>query len=259
MNAVTKDEAQVLELEPQQAARVPVVQQTGGLALSQGEAFMLNLLDRKLDFDQIERAMDLKDRMDAKLAEQAFNKAKAAFKAEVFVITKDRDNKQYGSRYSSIGNTVNTAGPYLSKHGFSWDWDHTQEGGKVKVTCTLSHELGHSKTAEFETPPDATGQKNPAQQIKSAITYGKLATFEAVCGLASSDANADDDGNGFTQATMQDAWVAKVEAAATLQELDAIYQGGTKAFQATKDTRGYAAFAAAGKKRSKALKEQANA
>lgn len=259
MNAVTKQEAEVLELEPQQKAQVPTVQQAGALALSQGESFMLALMDRGLDFDKIERAMDLKDRMDAKLAEQAFNKAKAAFKAEVFVITKDRDNKQYGSRYSSIGNTVNTAGPFLSKHGFSWDWDHTQEGGKIKVICTLSHELGHTKTATFETPPDATGQKNAAQQIKSAITYGKLATFEAVCGLASSDANADDDGNGFNQATMQDAWVNKVNAAKTLAELDAIYKGGTQAFQQTKDTQGYAAFAAAGKKRSKALQEQSNA
>ncbi|WP_241085163.1 hypothetical protein [Candidatus Vondammii sp. HM_W22] len=41
-----------------------------------------------------------------------------------------------------------------------------------------------------------SGSKNPIQQIKSTITYLKIATYEAVTGIASTEGNVDDDGNG---------------------------------------------------------------
>jgi len=47
-------------------------------------------------------------------------------------------------------------------------------------------------------PPDDSGKKNPLQQIKSTVTYLKISTLEAACGLASTDASADDDGNGYS-------------------------------------------------------------
>ncbi len=60
----------------------------------------------------------------------------------------------------------------------------------------MTHEKGHSETAEASAPADTSGAKNPIQQIKSTITYLKAVTFESICGLASTDANLDDDGNG---------------------------------------------------------------
>lgn len=266
MNAVTEhaslelvDDAKPAAQLPavQQTAQVPVLQQMAGHSLTKGEAFMLTLVDRGMNFDQIERAMDLKRRMDLMADEQAFHAALAAFKAEGVVVTKDRDNKQFGSKYSSLGNLVDTATPYLSKHGLSASFDQDQADG-LMIMCTLSLGL-FSKTSKIKLPLDTSGQKNAIQQIKSSITYGRVVTFEAACGISSSDPAADDDGNGFTQATMQDAWVKKAQEAKTLEELDAIYAGGTKAFQAAKDTVGYAAFAAAGKKRSKAMQEKQHA
>jgi hypothetical protein len=44
-------------------------------------------------------------------------------------------------------------------------------------------------------PADTSGAKNVIQQIKSTITYLKAVTFESICGLASTDATVDDDGN----------------------------------------------------------------
>jgi hypothetical protein len=83
----------------------------------------------------------------------------------------------------------------LSKHGLSADWQIEQKGNDIKVTCILSHALGHSESVPFTVPPDGTGAKNEIQKIKSAITYAKAVTYESVCGLASTDANSDDDGN----------------------------------------------------------------
>ena len=147
----------------------------------------------------IEKLMDLQDRHDAKQAQRAFNDAKAAFKMENVLITKDKRNEQYKSMYTTLGNLVATVTPYLGKHGLSADWKIDQSNG-IEVTCILCHSMGHSDKVTLKVPPDSAGAKNPIQQIKSAITYAKAVTFESVCGLASTDANFDDDGNGAAAA-----------------------------------------------------------
>ena len=145
--------------------------------------------------DEIDKLMQLAERMEKRQAEQAFRTARAAFDAENVTIIKDLKNAQYDSMYSSIGNLVNTAKPFLSKHGLSTAWSFDQATG-LEVTCTLSHVLGHSESVTLKVPPDTSGAKNTLQQIRSAVTYARSTTFEAVCGLALSDANQDDDGNG---------------------------------------------------------------
>ncbi len=147
----------------------------------------------------LERLMTLNERWEAGQARKAFIEAKAAFKAEAPKITKDKENKQFSSSYTSIGNLVTTASEILAKHGLDARWDFEQTDKTVKVTCVLSHYAGHSESVALSAPPDTSGAKNPIQQIKSTITYLKIATFEGVTGLASNEANADDDGNASGQ------------------------------------------------------------
>lgn len=146
----------------------------------------------------IEKMMDLQERHEANQAKKAFTKAMANFKADPLTIYKDKINKQFGSKYSSIDALVNPAIPYLSKYGLSHSWQYGEPAEKqVIVTCTITHELGHSESVTMSAPPDTSGgnSKNPIQQIKSTQTYLKIATFEAVTGLVSQEANLDDNGN----------------------------------------------------------------
>lgn len=146
--------------------------------------------------EQMQQLFELKKQMDAEEAKRAYVQAMADFKQEVIVITKDKENKQYGSRYSSLGNLVNTVTPFLAKYGLSAEWHMDQTAG-IKVGCTITHALGHAGETKWMTvPQDTSGAKNPLQQIKSSKTYAKISTFEDACGLASSDGNLDDDGNG---------------------------------------------------------------
>jgi hypothetical protein len=151
--------------------------------------------------EQVRELMQMRREWEADEARKAFNVAEAAFKAESIVVTKDKDNTQYKSKYTTLGNLVGTVTPFLSKHGLSADWDidQTSEPGKITVICFLKHSQGHSKKVAFTVPPDTAGAKNPIQQIKSSITYAKSVTFESVCGMASTDANLDDDGNGSSE------------------------------------------------------------
>jgi hypothetical protein len=172
---------------------------------------MLNAaMERGDSIELLERLMNLNERWEKAQAKKAFLEAKAAFKAEAPTITKDKENKQYNSRYSSIGNVVNKVNETLSKFGLDARWDYAQEEKGVKVTCILSHVQGHSESVSLAAPPDLSGAKNPIQQIKSTTTYLKLATFEAVTGIATEEGNKDDDGNGAGTAYITEEQEAKI-------------------------------------------------
>lgn len=196
MNAVV-DQERVIELEPMPAAhQVPMARQDQAIATqapSPGNLLQI-AVSRGAGLDELQKLMDLQERHERNEAKKAFDAAKAAFGAEHIVITKDKENKQFGSRYSSVGNLVNTTRPFLAKHGLAISWSPSQGDG-LKVTCRLSHTQGHFEEASLSVPADTSGSKNLNQQLKSAITYAKITTFECVTGLVASD-EGDDDGNG---------------------------------------------------------------
>jgi hypothetical protein len=183
---------------------------------------MLQLLVKQgADADKLKQFMDLADRHEAKLAKQAFTEAMAAFKSHNIHVSKDKDNGQYKSKYVSLGNLIATVTPYLSQHGLSVRWDIDQTNG-IKVTCIMTHVQGHSESVPMTCPPDKSGAKNPIQEIKSAITYAKACTFESITGLASTDANLDDDGNGFADSvdiSEELDWIASAKDIPELQKL----------------------------------------
>lgn len=163
---------------------------------------MLALIERavsspQFDVEKLKELLALRQRYEDNEARKAFVAAMSAFKSHAIAVVKDKTNQQYGSKYVSLGNLVNTVTPFLSQHGLSVRWDQEQPGGtSIKVSCVITHVLGHSESVSLTVPPDTSGAKNPIQQIKSAITYAKACTFESICGLASTDATLDDDGNG---------------------------------------------------------------
>ena len=150
--------------------------------------------EQNANIETMQQLMEMQFKWEANEARKAYMEAVAAFKAAPIRITKDKINSQFSSGYTGIGNLVNTVNPVLSKFGLqaNWDIDQTNE---IKVTCILSHALGHSERASMTAPPDESGSKNPIQEIKSTITYLKIATYEAITGVASTDDPGDTDGN----------------------------------------------------------------
>ena len=161
-------------------------------------AAMQLALEKNVDLEKIEKMIQLQKEWDAIQAEKAFTIAMTEFKCEAPVITRDKENAQYNSYYTSIGNLVNSCLPKMSECGLSHKWS-VEQGEQITVTCIVTHKDGHSEPTSMSGPPDGSGSKNPIQQIKSTVTYLKAATFESAMGLASSDANLDDDGAGAGQ------------------------------------------------------------
>jgi hypothetical protein len=152
------------------------------------------MLDKDTPVERAMQALEFYQKVEAERARRAFLEAKAAFKANAPEITRDKKNKQFDSSYASIGNVVNTVNEALAKYDLDASWDYDQ-GDRIKVTCILRHALGHSERVSLAALPDGSGSKNPLQQIKSTLTYLRLATFEAVTGIATKEGAADDDGN----------------------------------------------------------------
>lgn len=151
-------------------------------------------LSENVGLEKLEKLMDLKERNEKNEAKKAYHVAVTNFKKEAPKVSKDKENKQYKSWYTSLENLVNTVNPVLSKHGLTIQWD-TVQGETIKVSCIMTHVLGHSETTSMEAPPDTSGSKNTIQQIKSTITYLKGVTYESITGIASDCSNLSDDGN----------------------------------------------------------------
>jgi len=183
------EKSEVATIEPGETVMVPAaaITPTGLLRMA---------VEKGADLDKLEKLMDLERRWKADLAREAFYSALTEFKKEELTVTKDKDNVQYGSKYTSIGNLVNTVTKVMALFGLSARWEIDQADG-IQVTCILSHTLGHSERVSMTGPPDESGKKNSLQQIKSTITYLKSSTFQAVTGVVSQD-GVDDDANTAT-------------------------------------------------------------
>jgi hypothetical protein len=198
MNAVTKDEAHVLELEPQQPAQVPVVQQAGAPAVNSPASMMLQAMAQGASLEQVEKMMALQERWEAGEARKAYNAAFAAFKAEAIRIVKNRnvtDGPLRGKSYAELFSVVDAVTPALSRNGLSASWKLTRdEKDWIEVTCTLKHSAGHAETVSMGGPPDAGGAKSAIQARASTISYLERYTLKAITGVA--EGGDDNDGAG---------------------------------------------------------------
>ena len=194
-------------------------------ALMKSEPIMLTPLDSVriqmtecTDLARLEKLMELEKRWHTEQSERQYVEAFALFKRNMPDVVKDMLNKQYGSDYSSLANLVNTTNKVLGEYGLNARWDIDQSNG-MKITCILKHVGGFSERVEITGPLDASGQKNPLQQIKSTLTYLEGATFQAITGVVARSACADDDGNasGPKAPTVErpadvDTWMADAKA-----------------------------------------------
>jgi len=120
-------------------------------------------VDQNADLDKLERLMDLQQRWEADQARKAYSVAIAAFRADCPAVL-DRDTEVHfktakgvvNYKHATLGEIARVVTPHLCRHGLSYDWT-TEQGdrGTVQVTCTLTHQQGHSKAVTLSGPLDA--------------------------------------------------------------------------------------------------------
>src|SRR5580700_1529426 len=128
---------------------------------------LLHAMSNGADLDRLERLMELKSKWEAQEAHKAYTAAMAEFKLNAPTITKDKHvsfktntgNTSYD--HATIGNVVEKIVAGLAAHGFSHRWiPERGEGGMMKITCEITHKLGHRELTVLEAGLDSSGGKN---------------------------------------------------------------------------------------------------
>jgi hypothetical protein len=165
-------------------------------------AMIAQALERGATPEIIDKLLDWQDRIEKKDAVKAFDAAFASAKGKFPKIVKDAnvsfkaknggaDTDYWHETLAGIAEAVD--GP-LAEHGLAYSWEPKQlEGGRIEVTCILSHISGHSRRATLAGSPDTSGNKNNLQAVASTVSYLERYTLKAVLGIASA---YDDDGQG---------------------------------------------------------------
>jgi len=149
---------------------------------------------RELTTETIRELMTLQREWDEKRAEKAFTRAMVALKAQLpSVLERDKTvdfTSQRGRTHythTSLAAAVEAVTPILTEHYFSATWTPDTTKGEVRVTCSLTHVDGHTKSASISAPADNSGNKSPAQAVASTITLLQRYTLLSLLGIATRD------------------------------------------------------------------------
>lgn len=173
-----------------------------------GTAALMRLIERaatdsSFDVAKLEALFTMKERWDANEARKAFVVAKAAFKGAVPKIEKNKhvgfaskDSNKASTDYwhATLDNIEETVSPVLSEYGLVYAWDVNQDlnnGGRITVSCILTHVMGHSEKVTLSGSPDSTGNKNNIQAVGSTVTYLERYTLLSILGMSTGDMDDD--------------------------------------------------------------------
>lgn len=152
------------------------------LKASQGDA----------SIEKMEQLFNLQLRWEENEAKKAYNQAMSQFRSECPEIEKTR--KGHNGKYAGLAETIQIINPVLAKNGLSHQWKTDQSDGGVKVTCIVTHILGHSEQTTLSAAGDKSGGKTDIHALASTISYLERYTLFAMLGLAGQE--MDDDGHG---------------------------------------------------------------
>lgn len=183
------------ELQPSQQGEVAQTESTA----------LISIIDKlaqnpDVDFNKLEKMLDMQERIMNRNAELAFNQAMSAAQADMGPVSADMQNPQTRSAYASYHAIDKKLRPIYTRHGFALSFD-TEDApeGFVRVVCYVSHKDGHTRKYKADMPSDGLGAKGNAVMTKthaagSAMSYGMRYLLKLIFNVAIGE--DDNDGNG---------------------------------------------------------------
>lgn len=155
--------------------------------------------DPAVDINKLQQLMEMRERIENRSAEVAFDKALTSAQSGMGRVRTDSNNPQTRSRYASYGALDAAMRPVYTQHGFALSFNTENTAPEiVRVICRVSHQSGHSRTYQIDMPADGKGAKGGDVMTKthatgSAVSYGMRYLLKMIFNIAVSD--RDDDGN----------------------------------------------------------------
>lgn len=194
-------------------------------------AAMMSVIERaamnpEVDVSKMERLYEMKEKIDAKAAEAAFNVAMNKAQSEMGRISADCTNTQTSSNYASYAQLDKALRPIYTRNGFSLSFDTGEvmvEGtGEAQerilpVYCFVSHEAGHTRKYHVDMDAGGKGAKGGAVMTKThaagaAMSYGMRYLLKMIFNVAIGE--DDNDGNTYETISTEDAFRLDTEARA---------------------------------------------
>lgn len=182
--------------------------------------------DPNVDIEKMERLWAMKERMDAREAEIAFNGALSRVQKNMGRIGTDRTNSQTRSDYATYGKLDSVLRPIYTSEGFSLSFGtEPAPEGMVGMVCFVSHAAGHTRTYRANVPSDGKGAKGGDVMTKthafgSGTSYGMRYLLKMIFNVAIGE--EDDDGNSAGGAGDFSAWHDAIDSAVDMAGLNAL-------------------------------------
>lgn len=164
--------------------------------------------DPSCDIEKLERLLAMKERMDAKNAEQSFNAAMAAMQCDIPTVGEGAQNTHTKNTYATLDDINVVLKPIMQRHGFAITFKVDHQSSGISVTGILMHSAGHREQTTLLLPVDVGAGRNAVQAVGSSTTYGKRYVMCALLNITTGDAR-DDDGQGSAPAPLVTAVQAK--------------------------------------------------
>jgi len=157
-----------------------------------------------LGVEQLKTLFELQERFEANAARKEYVTAMCNFQQDCPTILQSGRNRNLtteGVRNSGCYTDLRidilpVVGRLCGLHGFIFRFDSTTKDGLTIVTCTVTHESGHSESSSFTGQIDARDNKrvSATQKMGATLTYAQRQAIIMVFGLRVGD--PDEDGLG---------------------------------------------------------------
>lgn len=183
----------------QQERGLPVARPASSEIASDAATELLRIaVERGTPVEQLEKLLELHERMEQRAAIKQFSAAMAAFQAECPSIKKSSTAKivtkggtSFGYTYAELDEIARTVNPILAKHGLSYGWDSSIEKSTLTCVCTVRHAAGHSEKSTFTLPTESSSAMSEQQKVGAALTFAKRQSLSSVLGITTTDEDTD--------------------------------------------------------------------
>jgi len=156
---------------------------------------IMELIARAVNSDvpveKLERLLEMRAKLRAEAAKEAYDRAMAGFQGECPVIKKTKsvptDTGKIAYSYAPLESIVQQVQPILTKHGLSY-FITIEVADKIKATCTAKHIMGHSESSSMQVPLGTrTRVMSEPQLVAATATFAKRYAFVHVFGIMTGD------------------------------------------------------------------------
>lgn len=161
------------------------------------ESLISQAIQNKVSVETVEKLLAMRRELKQEFAKEQFDKALAKFQGECPVIEKSKaGGKTYSGEvayyYAPLESIVSQVRHLIQENGFSYSVQTQTLGDKVKVTCIIKHQAGHSESSDIEVPlSSGTKVMSAPQVVASALTFAKRYAFCNAFGILTGDEDND--------------------------------------------------------------------